>query len=1044
MSTNTQKLLSQSLIAAKDTLTKFVTQSNFLDQLQVAFGDRFDTNIALGIVSSIKAGDWSFLPAIEIRTDAELAGNNGAFDTADNLIFANDDFLAKNLSQPDRIVNLLLEEIGHKFDILLNGQVDSSGDEGAIFAALAQGKTLSDSALADLKAEDDHTVLSIDGKQVAVELESWTASNPLGEKHTGTDADDTLTGGAGNDTIDGGAGNDLIDGGAGNNSINGGDGNDTLTSGAGNDTINGGAGNDFINGGDGNNNLEGGTGSDTLIGGAGNDSLNFRTSRSGDVSTDGDVFDGGGGINTAYLTSGTDGSTIIYKDINGGTISGGGSIKNIQKFNFNGGSGNDTVDASASILAGLDGGEGNDSLIGGAGNDILAGGDGNDTLEGGGGTNSLKGGSGDDVYIVSSLTDKVVENPDEGNDTVWANVDYTLADNVENMYVSGNATGTGNSADNYMTSNGGGNNTLVALDGNDTLVGGTGNDTLVGGAGNDIYQVHSSGTQIAENAGEGTDTVYADVNYTLSANLDKMYVVGTQLTGTGNSDDNYLLSFTGDNTLYGGAGNDILHAGTGVNTLYGGTGNDVYGIHNSGDVIVEQAGEGTDTVWTDVNYTLSANLEKMYVVGSGLTVFGNNEGNYIASSSGDNNTLNGGIGNDRLDSGTGVNQLIGGAGNDTYTVHNSATKIVENAGEGTDTVYADVNYTLSANLDKMYVVGTQLTGTGNSDDNYLLSFTGDNTLYGGAGNDILHAGTGVNTLYGGTGNDIYGIHNSGDVIIEYTGEGTDTVWTDVNYTLSANLEKMYLVRAVDGTGNAGDNLIAAYDGLYNGGSAAGNNIISGGAGNDTLVGGAGNDTYIVNANTDIGTKTIIEQTGQGVDTIDFSASTVDLKVDLSLTTTQIVATNVNLVMPVISLENVIGGAGNDTIAGNSANNVLTGGAGNDNFVFTGGVVSASTAVSLLFGSDTIADFTSGADKLVLSQSTFGAITTNAGAIANFASVTDDTQVNNSAAAIVYSQATGKLFYNADGMTDGFGDGGGQFATLLSTKPGLVAGDFLIV
>jgi Ca2+-binding RTX toxin-like protein len=843
MTTNVWHPLARSLATVKDTLQQFATQSDYLEQLKIAFGDRFDVNTALGIANSIKADDWSFLPSIEIRTDAELGGSNGAFDTVNNRIFANDKFLALNLSQPERIVNLLLEEIGHKFDVLLNGQVDSVGDEGAIFAAITQGKTLSASALAQLKATDDHTTLTIDDKQLAVELENWTASDSNGESHLGTDDNDTLTGGVGNDDIDGGAGNDLI------------------------------------NGGDGNNILKGGIGTDTLTGGSGNDYLNFRND-SNDVSTDGDVFIGGGGDDTIFLRSGVNGSKIVYQDINaGGTISGGGSIQGVENIIFSGGSGNDTVDVSGSNNANLTGGEGNDNLIGGAGNDQLFGDEGDDSLEGRGGTNTLKGGTGNDNYGFNSATDLIVENFDEGSDTVYTALDYTLPDHVENLYVAANAIGTGNSADNYLVSYGVGNKTISGLDGNDTLMGGVGIDTLIGGVGDDIYTVHNSATVITENAGEGIETVWTDAaTYTLADNVENMCLVGS-ITGTGNDGNNTILAEgAGDKTINGLGGDDML---------------------------------------------------------------------------------------------------LGSLGNDT--------------------------------------------------------------IDGGAGNDIIDGGAGMNRLIGGTGDDNYGIHNTSDVIVENADGGNDTVWSNAaNYTLSANIENMYLIGSANGAGNDGNNYIVGY--------GANDNIISGGKGDDTLVGGLGNDTYTINADTDFGMKTIFENATEGSDTISFAGSLTAVNIDLSLTTAQAVTAKTQLVLPLVNLENVIGGAGDDTIAGNSLNNTLTGGAGADKFVFSAGALSASTAVTMLFGTDTILDFTTGADKLVLSQSAFSTIASTAGAIANFANVADDSLVEGSAAAIVYSQATGKLFYNSNGATTGLGDMGGQFATLsgLPTLATLATSDFQIV
>jgi RTX calcium-binding nonapeptide repeat (4 copies) len=234
-------LLAQIYPLAITKLRQLASQADFIDRLQVAFGDGFDPQIALGIQTSLQAGDTSFLPAIEIRTNDELAGANGAYDSTRDRILVSGNFLLESIDRPARIVNLLLEEIGHKFDRLLNGAVDSLGDEGAIFAALAQGQALSPAALAQLQAQDDHRILSIDGRQVAVELEVWTGTSG-DDLHTGTAIEDTLSGLDGNDTIFGGAGNDAIDGGADNDTLLGGAGNDRLTGNAGTDYLDGGLG----------------------------------------------------------------------------------------------------------------------------------------------------------------------------------------------------------------------------------------------------------------------------------------------------------------------------------------------------------------------------------------------------------------------------------------------------------------------------------------------------------------------------------------------------------------------------------------------------------------------------------------------------------------------------------------------------------------------------------------------------------------------------------------------------------------------------------
>jgi Ca2+-binding RTX toxin-like protein len=195
-----------------------------------------------------------------------------------------------------------------------------------------------------------------------------------------------------------------------------------------------------------------------------------------------------------------------------------------------------------------------------------------------------------------------------------------------------------------------------------------------------------------------------------------------------------------------------------------------------------------------------------------------------------------------------------------------------------------------------------------------------------------------------------------------------------------------------------------------------------------------------------------------------------VNINLGLTTAQTVNANFQLVIPVISLENLIGGAGNDRITGNilantiqggsgddrisgaggndiifgqGGNDIISGGAGNDIFYYNG-LLSGAVTASAYFGLDTIADFTSTQDKIYLSKATFSAITSAAYTAigSNFATVDDDTQVATQTAAIVYSLNSGGLFYNQNGATAGLGTNGGEFANLLAS-PTLLATDFVV-
>ncbi|WP_193198102.1 calcium-binding protein [Nostoc sp. MG11] len=138
---------------------------------------------------------------------------------------------------------------------------------------------------------------------------------------------------------------------------------------------------------------------------------------------------------------------------------------------------------------------------------------------------------------------------------------------------------------------------------------------------------------------------------------------------------------------------------------------------------------------------------------------------------------------------------------------------------------------------------------------------------------------------------------------------------------------------------------------------------------------------------------------------------------------------------------LIGGAGNDTLTGNAGNDVLIGGKGADSFFYNTFTPFTTTAI----GEDIITDFNhSEGDKIVLSKSTFGMITSDVGTglsnATDFSIVTTNVE-GTSSAAIVYNSVTGKLFYNSNGTASGFGDGG--LLTQLTSNYILTATDFVI-
>ena len=502
---------------------------------------------------------------------------------------------------------------------------------------------------------------------------------------------------------------------------------------------------------------------------------------------------------------------------------------------------------TSGVLTGLDNG-GTSDLIQGGGNDTMA------------------GGLGNDIYIVTSSTDVISESSGQGLDLVKSFVDFNLGTNganVESLVLMGTAdlNATGSTSANTLVGNGG-NNIL-----DDGGVGG--NDTMVGGAGDDTYMVSNASDVITEGGAAGTDLVEANLTvgtYALGANIEDLTLMGTNnINGTGNTAANLIIGNSGNNIINdGGAG--------GSDTLIGGGGNDTYLVHNTGDVISENAAEGTDLASSTVSYTLGANIENLTLSGNGaLNGTGNTDANIIignVNTSGTDVLSDGGAGgNDTI---TG-NSNGGAAGSDTFIVNNTGDSITETNAGTAALISSSVNFTLVANVETLTLTsGGNINGTAN--------LTGQ-TLNGNSGNNVLAdaSGVGGDTMTGGTGNDTYVVTHSGDVITENAAEGTDLVSSSITYTLGANFENLTLITgagSINGTGNALANVITGNDSK---------DILNGGVGADTMAGhsSAHNDTFMVDNVGDVATESASGGASLVDSSVSFTLSANILNLDLT-------------------------------------------------------------------------------------------------------------------------------------------------------------------
>ena len=609
------------------------------------------------------------------------------------------------------------------------------------------------------------------------------------------------------------------------------------------DAMSGTSGNNIIFGNGGDDVIAAGIGSLLAYGGDGNDTF---------VATVGDgvaTFDGQAGVNTVDMSQLSAAATVNLVT---------GKATSAQ-----------TAAATLVSIQNVVSGLGNDTITGDANNNVFfaaAGGDGNDSYTGGGGS---------DTYDLS----------------------LTAAGTTVNLGA-GTATGADTGTDTLV-----GITNVVGSAGNDRFVAavGDGNNSYNGGLGTDTYDLSATTAAATVNLATGVSTS-ADTGSDTLAGIENVIGGAGADTITGDTNDNVLTGGAGNDTMVGGGGNDTFIGGTGANSMTGATGNDTYFVDDVGDVVVELANQGTDTINTTLN-TFSlfpppaalGNVENLTFSGVGAFT---GTGNGLA------NVITGGAGNDTLNGSTGADTMLGGLGNDTYFVDNLLDVVTEapGLGTGTDTVRANASYTLAPGsaieiLSANTSVG--LTLIGNEFDNTVVGGGGADTLNGGDGNDRLNGGAGNDTVAGGLGNDTF-VATVGDGNDSYDGgAGTDVY--DLSNTSAAAIVNLGL-----GTSASAQTGTDSLTGIEN------------------VVGSTGNDTFVASAND--GNNSY--NGGAGIDTYDLSATSANATVNLALATAQLISTQAGT-DTLTQIENVTGGTGSDTLTGTGANNVLTGGGGND-------------------------------------------------------------------------------------------------------------------
>ncbi|HEX7641975.1 MAG TPA: calcium-binding protein [Burkholderiaceae bacterium] len=459
--------------------------------------------------------------------------------------------------------------------------------------------------------------------------------------------------------------------------------------------------------------------------------------------------------------------------------------------------------------------------------------------------------TGSNSVVVGNGTRAIIEAgaQNNGGNTAYADTQIPLATALTNTQTQAATSGAGSF---LYTQNG--NNTLVGGSENDTILTGTGNNLVIMGSGSSTYvggvdvtsalsgwavaasdytynngQISSSAVQFAATAAPASN--YYGNTFLNSSGLTNAVGGGNDTIYGGAGQNTYVLS-NGNNYLDAGSGADTIYSGTGQDTIFAGSGNDV--IYGAGGASYINTESGNDTVYLD------GGQNTVYGGTGNDTIISGNPTNWAGSFAAESNLIHAGAGNDTIYGAGGNDTIYGGTGTDQL-----------NAGNGNQLIQA---------------------GSGNTTIN---GGSGIDSLVGGAGNDVIYAGNGgtaaaPTTVIGGSGSTA--ITGGSGVDILDAGNG-GTAATPVSIQAGSGATTINGGTGIDnlhgGTGvdviNAGDGGTAAAPTKVFASSGA--TTVNGGAGVDSISGGSGNDVLNAGNGGTLAAPTTVRGGSSGHDTL---------------------------------------------------------------------------------------------------------------------------------------------------------------------------------